>query len=210
MREVLDDLEKRIGETARSRFIASTRLGKRDQRISWIVAMASTYGIVLTVIPYFVRISLDVVDIFNLVTVGLSIVTLVSSLLIGSRRDAVNAEQHHRSALELNELKRELMLLKSLSDEGRLDASSCKSMVERYNNILQKYSINHEPEDYARLQLERSHDYPWLKRPSRVWMRCKILISSSVSMLVMVALTLFVGWLVFGHALPSRLPRLPS
>jgi hypothetical protein len=55
--------------------------------------MASAYDIILTVIPYIVKLPADTSDLLSLATVGLSIITLVASLLVASRRDAVAAEQ---------------------------------------------------------------------------------------------------------------------
>ena len=129
-KNLFEDLIKRVDETARSRFIASKRLETRDQKIGWIIAMASSYTIILTVMPYFIKLPADITDILNFYTIGLSIVILVSSLLVASRRDTVKAEQHHRSALELNELKREILVANSLLPAG---ATPPKNDMERFN-----------------------------------------------------------------------------
>ena len=68
--------------------------------------------IAITVLPYFLKLSSGITDLYNLVTVALSIVILVASLLQYSNGDVVNSERHHRSALEINELHR-LLLLKN-------------------------------------------------------------------------------------------------
>jgi hypothetical protein len=97
VQKLLDDMKA----TAASRFNAAKRLEANDRNLTWITAMTSAYIIALTVLPYFWKLSPRVTDTLNLVTVVLSIVILVSALLHNSKRDAVNAEQHHRSALDV-------------------------------------------------------------------------------------------------------------
>ena len=98
-----DELLKMLKVTAGCRFIAAKRLANHDKKLTRVTALASSYVIGLTILPYFMKLSMQIADLYNLVTVGLSIVILVSSLLQYSNGDVVNAEQHHRSALEINE-----------------------------------------------------------------------------------------------------------
>jgi hypothetical protein len=206
MKTPLDDLDKRIKETARSRFIDSERVSKRDQRLSWIVAMASTYVIILTIMPYFVRFPNDVENFLNLATVGLAIVTLVASLIVGSRRDAVNAEQYHRSALELNELQREIYSTRYNALTTPTKQDTLETLRNKYNQILQKYSINHESIDYEKLQLERHHEYPWNTRFDRFRIWIKLFSLTNYSFGIMLILTTFVIWLILIYAIPHRMP----
>ncbi|HVE22668.1 MAG TPA: SLATT domain-containing protein [Acidocella sp.] len=143
--QITDPLQRlyaNLAITTRCRFNASKRLEKRDTSIGWIIAMASAYTIIVSVIPYFFKLPVYVVDSLTLAVVGFSIVTLVSSLLVASRKDAVNAEQHHRSALELNEILRGLesdlynaqvtglQLRKAQEKNGKRNmAISCKNIL---------------------------------------------------------------------------------
>jgi len=201
-------LEKSIAATTRSRFIASKRLEQRDQRTSWLVAMASTYTIVLTVLPYFVMLPIDTCNIFNLSTVGLSMITLVGSLFVASRRDAVNSEQNHRSALELNELNRKIGLTLADTDNGKqINYEDLLGFNAQYSQVLQKYSVNHDEIDFLAVLLSRPEENPWLKGRRRILISARIVVVTKFSAFAMMVLTGFVGWLVFFYALPMRLPR---
>ena len=203
----LEHLDKSLCYTARSRFNAAKRLERRDRRIGWVVSMASAYTIIIAATPYVIRLPADASNLLNLAVIAFSIVTLVSSLLVASRHDAVNAEQHHRSGLELNEVRRKLA-----SERYEAEATNTPIPKEKrvefqqmYADVLQKYSVNHADIDFKRQQLEWSHELPWLNG----WMKVKIwvclLISDNLTPIVMIALTALCVWLVFIYALPLRL-----
>jgi hypothetical protein len=186
--------------TAGSRFIAAARLEARDRRLTRVTAFTSAYVILLTIFPYFIKLPTNVTDLFNLITVGLSVVILVSSLLQYSSGDIVNAEQHHRSGLEINEQRRLLQLLPEEVPDADL-----KPFAERYNGILQKYSVNHSDIDYLKYQTERPHDFPWMTSSRRRWIVAKVLFVNHVANIVLFAITVIMVWLVAFYAYPKRI-----
>jgi hypothetical protein len=126
----------------------------------------------------------------------LSIIILVSALLHNASRDAVNAEQLHRSALEINELYRRLM--------GQPD-TNFGELANQYNMVLQKYSVNHDEIDYLLYQLQRPEEYPWRKPHMRAALRIRLACVSNIPLIFLLAITLGVLWLVCAYALPARL-----
>jgi hypothetical protein len=203
----LDQLDKSLCYTTRCRFNAATRLEKRDRRIGWVVSMASAYTIIIAVLPYLIKLPADTSGLLNLVVVAFSIVTLVSSLLAASRRDSVNAEQHHRSGLELNEVRRKLTTERHDAEAQKTPISKTQrlELQQKYNDVLQKYSVNHEDIDFKRQQLEWSHELPWLNPCMKLKIWVYLAISDNLILFVMAGLTLFFLWLVFIYALPLRL-----
>lgn len=198
--EQLKDLLGAMKTTAGCRFIAAKRLEERERGLTRLTAFTSAYVVVLTVLPYFLAVSKPVADWLNLFTVGCGIVILIASLLQSSSGDIVNAEQHHRSALEINELRREL---KVISD--RIDAESLIRFAKEYNGILQKYSVNHDAIDYDRYRIQRSEDFPWLSRFDRFVIRIKLVFSKYLPSITLVAIsTLVFGLLArFGWPIPA-------
>jgi hypothetical protein len=150
-------LSETMKTTAGCRFIAAKRLEIRDQALTRLTAFTSAYVIILTALPYFLKTSVHVTDIINFFTIGCAIVILISSLLQYSNNAVANAEQHHRSGLEINEIRREFEIGMDLVDEARVMATS-----SRYNSVLQKYSVNHDDIDYMKYQYERPESHPWL------------------------------------------------
>lgn len=197
--EEIDKLLDSIKTTAGNRFNAAKRLEARDRHITWLTAISSVYVIFLTVLPYICKFPKDVTDILNLAVIFFSIIILVSSLIHNSNKDAVNAEQHHRSALEINELYRDVKVAADLSQESQI-----KEVVQRYNSILQKYSLNHDDIDYMRYQLERPEQFPWLTRRKRVILSIELYWIKHVYIIWSILATALFVWLVFFYALPRK------
>ncbi len=155
-------LSETMKTTAGCRFIAAKRLENRDKALTRLTAFASAYVIILTTLPYFLKTSPHITDLINLFTVACAIITLISSLLQYSNNAVANAEQHHRSGLEINEIRRDLEIgMDHINDDKVLD-TSCK-----YNAVLQKFSVNHDDVDYRQYQFDRPNDYPWITKGGR-------------------------------------------
>lgn len=198
MSETVQELLRSMKITAGSRFNACKRLESLDRRLTAFTAMSSAFVIGLTILPYFVSLPKEVSDYLNLATVVLSVVVLVSSLLQYSSSNTVKAEQYHRSALEINELRRELKFQEpTISDEDFLKIS------REYSAVLQKYSINHEDIDFFRYQLERLEDFPTLMLRKRSVMHVQQWISRGIPNVYFLLLLAFFIWLVFFYALPT-------
>lgn len=195
-----ENLRSALKTTAGSRFIAATRLGARDRRLTRVTAFTSSYLILLTIFPYFYKLPPSVNDTLNLITVAFSVIVLVSSLLQYSSGDVVNSEQHHRSALEMNEQRRLLDLTNS-----NVSNQDLEPFVTGYNAILQKYSVNHEAIDYQKYQVERPEEFPWLRLHQRVWIGLKLFFINYFTTLVLIGITMFVVLLLSLYAYPNRL-----
>jgi hypothetical protein len=149
-RELLHEMKVTKG----SRFNAAERLRRRDRRMITITAFASVYVIVLTIMPLFFHVGEAITGVLNAITICFSIIILASSLLQYSNNDPVRAEQHHRCALEINALRRELRATESTNYQILFESG------KRYDEILQKYSLNHDPIDFIKYKLEHPHEYP--------------------------------------------------
>lgn len=193
METVTSKLLSTLKSTAGSHFNAAKRLQERERRLTQLTAFSSVYVIALTVLPYVLKPSPEVTDLYNLVTVALSLVILVASLLQYSTGDAVNAEQFHRSGLELKETMR---LMQVTSEQGELTQSHLLDFTQKYNATLQKYSVNHEEIDYLKFQIERPEDFKWIGKFKccRIWLR--IMWAKYLPTFFLILITLFMGWLV--------------
>jgi hypothetical protein len=154
-----DQLVHEMKSTAGCRFNAAERLGVRDRRRTAITSFASAYVIILTVLPLLFHLPDFIASIINIIIIVFSIVILISSLLQYSSSDPVKAEQHHRCALEINALRREFRIIDPVTLEN------IRTTARNYDDILQKYSINHEPVDFERYKLEHPDEYPAVNKP---------------------------------------------
>lgn len=197
------ELAQNMKTTAGCRFIAHKRLLALDASWTRITALTSAYVIVLTAAPYFLSLPDRVEDHVNLVTLALAVIILVASLVQYSSNNAATAEQFHRSALEINEVRRDLEAQNPAGNTLALTTFS-----DRYGSILQKYSINQDDIDYFIYQLERPEDFPWLSDPKKkkgvermqramFWSRHWATISIS-------SITAIWLLLIFAYALPNQ------
>lgn len=155
MNEPTKDLLRSLKTTAGARFNAAKRVSFVDTRLTALTAFSSSLVLALTVYPTFIKLSSSAQSWVGLTTVALSVLLLVSSLLQYSCKHAVNAELFHRSALDIQELKRELQYKADIVDEATFT-----NVSKRYNEILQRYSLNHDDVDFYRQQLEYPDEFP--------------------------------------------------
>lgn len=189
-----------MSNTVRARFIAAKRLEEDDRAITRVTAFTSAYLIVLSAVPYFMTLPEQVENHLNLFAMALAVVILVSSLLQYSSAAVVNAEQHHRSALEINELFRCL--------EARGSEASAEEVGDlriKYQQVLQKYSVNHDYVDWLKVKIERSWDFPDLSRGEKRNIRFQILLKRGFPNFALFVVTLFSIGMVLFYALPNEI-----
>ena len=117
-----------------------------------------------------------------------------------SSYDAVNAEQHHRSALEINELRRELLVHgNSITSENLIVFGA------KYSAVLQKYSINHSNLDFEQFMADRPEQFPQIHFFSRYRIRLLLVLRDNFAAIILVIITACFGWMVFFYAMPLRL-----
>ncbi|KQV31139.1 SLATT domain-containing protein [Rhizobium sp. Root1204] len=154
MEKTIADLLRSLKTTAGARFNASKRLSHVDKRLTALTAFTSAFIIALTVFPKFVVLTKTGQSWLELTTIALSILLLASSVLQYASNHAVKAELFHRSALEMQELKRELQFRSAGLDEPQF-----MDISRRYNEVLQKYALNHDDVDFWRQQLDYRQDF---------------------------------------------------
>lgn len=191
-------LSSTVNTTAECRFIAAARLEKRDLSMTQLTSFTSAYVIILTALPYFLKLPEIVEDHINLLTVALSIVVLVSSLSQYSRGDVVKAEQHHRCGLELKELHREIVASSSTSE------AEFKKFSSRYSAIMAKYGSNHEIIDYKAYELNRKSELEWVTWWTVVRNSVELFIANEGPKAALAVSTITMLGVIFFYALPAQ------
>jgi hypothetical protein len=193
-----DDLLRRMGVTAGSRFIASERLKGRERKLTILVAVASTAVIGLTLAPLLYHVSLKSSADLGLLSITMSVLIVAIALIQYSANDAANAEQLHRCGLEINELLGELKIeieAKKITD--------LKYVADRYGAILQKYSINHATLDFDKYRVIRPAEYT-LGIFERAHIRLRFFVVGQWPFLGIVLIVLVVVAFYWLDVLPAR------
>lgn len=160
MSETVDDFLRSLKVTAGSRFNAAKRLDYVDKWLTVLTSFASAYMILLAVAPSILAINAAQHPIIDMFTVALAVLLLASTVSTYAGGYAVKAEQFHRSALEIQEIRREL---RYTGEDGKMNRENFVRLSDEYNRILQKYSLNHDDVDFYRFQTE----YPEVYQLSR-------------------------------------------
>jgi hypothetical protein len=185
--------------TKGARFNAARRLEGRDRKMALVVALASALVIALTFVPFAYQLPKVVIADLSVVTMLASVLILAISLIQYSNDDAVNAEQHHRCGLEVNQLRGEL----SAKGDG-VDVTELRTFTERYARILDKYSVNHDAVDFDQYRIEHSEKYQ-LSWAERLTIRIRACVVTQWPNGLMVLIIGFFLVLLFYHVLPVRL-----
>jgi hypothetical protein len=154
-RIVLTPVEKLASDlkiTAGCRFIAAARLERRERSSNVLVSVYSALLICVSIATFALPLGSSVIRYASFGGIVASILLLVASMKNFAHRYGVEAEQMHRCALEINELRRLLKAQAPAIAEANLE-----SYVDRYSVILQKWSINHSQEDF----LDYKYKHKW-------------------------------------------------
>lgn len=188
-----------LGITARARFSAARRLQARENAYTRLIAMSSAYLIVLTVFSSFVPLPETHSARINLATVALSIIVLVSSLLQNAGAGAIKSDQHQRSAMEIDNLRRRMEAF------GTTTENDLREYLASYNEIIHKYAINHTMRDFRTVQIDRRFEFPWFKFHDVVIHSFLNWWDRHIPNFFLLGVTAGVVWLIFGYGLPSAL-----
>ena len=151
-----DELLKSMKRTKGVRFNASKRLEKSEKTKTSVIAYASVSVIVLTILPAFFPLPAFVTGFLALATVGMSVVILAATLIQNSDAAMVKSDQFHRCALEVNALRRRLLT------NASPNAEELAAHAAQYNDIMQRYGLNHDPVDYEQYRQEHLDEFPEL------------------------------------------------
>jgi hypothetical protein len=193
------DLLYRMEVTKGSRFNASKRLEGRERRMALLIALASALVIALTFMSTAYRLPPTVVSDLNVVTMVASVLILAVSLIQYSNNDAVNAEQHHRCGLEINELRGQLQSMQEPVSEDNL-----REFSRRYAHILDKYSVNHDLVDYDRYRLDHPASFK-LSLIEKLFIHARSMGQTQWPNVLMAIIVVAAIFLVFWHVIPARL-----
>ena len=193
------DLLYRMEVTKGSRFNASKRLEGRERRMALLIALASALVIALTFMSTAYRLPPAVVSDLNVVTMVASVLILAVSLIQYSNNDAVNAEQHRRCGLEINELRGQLQSMQEPVSEDNL-----REFSRRYAHILDKYSVNHDLVDYDRYRLDHPASFK-LSLIEKLFIHARSMGQTQWPNVLMAIIVVAAIFLVFWHVIPARL-----
>jgi hypothetical protein len=118
---------------------------------------------------------LEINDIYNAISLILSVFTLVISLLEGAKNYQLRAEKLHKNAVELSKLQRDLeyLMVSQLGDaEFRQKVGD---ISVKYEESIKECPENHDPEDYALFKAQNRKDFKmsWL---AGLYIRIKLIV----------------------------------
>jgi hypothetical protein len=166
LEEYAKSLKRKMWITNGSRFNAARRLNNKYQFSLSSISILSIYGIG---IPLFQSIAKnpqckEINDIYNAISLILSVFTLVISLLEGAKNYQLRAEKLHKNAIEVSELQQKLEHV-MVSQLGDADFhQKVGDILIKYNEIIKECSENHDSEDYNLFKAQNRKDFKmsWL------------------------------------------------
>lgn len=167
----------RIWKTKGSRFNAARRLNKKYQFSLNSISILSIYGIAIPIFQSIVKNPncQEINDIYNAISLILSVFTLVISLLEGAKNYQIRAEKLHKNPVELSKLQRELeyVMVSQLADADF--RQKVGDISGKYEELIKECPENHEPEDYDLFRAQNRKDFKmsWL---DGLYIRMKLIV----------------------------------
>lgn len=182
-----NDFSRMLALVAAARLNAAQRLLELDSRITLLNASMVFFIIALTITPKFVEMPFAHRNGFEFITIVLAILLLAFILLQYSANNALRAEQFHRSALEIQDMQRQVNF-KGFNVSER----EFQDLSKRFDEVLQRYSLKHDPIDYLRARFEQTDEFiasPFAAR----FVQCRIWLASGYPLLLTVLIAVAVA-----------------
>jgi hypothetical protein len=150
-----EDLATVLWKTSGSRFLAATRLLRRDRLSTFSIALLSVVAATVGLLdphvgPTAVRLGLSTA----VIAASMSLLILVISLVEGSAQTAVQSNKLHESGTRIAEIRRELEDLLARSREANApNWVRYEELRKAYEVLLRECPFNHEPIDFKRFEV---------------------------------------------------------
>lgn len=149
---------KKLWETKGSRFIAAKRYDRLNRYSTISIHIISAYLLcvnLMVLLPN--RPAILSNDNLNFFSICASIILLVVSLHIPSRRYNEISHKFHSCAREINVLYDKICFWKNNPDLA--NTTEILELIDEYNQILKNYDLNHSKLDYQIFKIENRSEY---------------------------------------------------
>lgn len=155
-----ETLYTKLWKTKGARFLAHKRLESLNRYSTYSISLNSIYVIILSLLSLqqFQYLSNFTSDHLSLLTLFLSVLIIVTSIIENSKNYSVNAELHHQCGKELNMIYEKLIQIKNNYDSNSDDKEEINKLGIKYQEIIDKYSVNHSTLDYQKFLVSNKID----------------------------------------------------
>lgn len=156
-------LNNRIWRTKGSRFNAYRRLAKKNSALTFITSFSSIHLLAIGILQLsnLVALTDEQSSLLNFISITLSIIILAYSLIEGGKEYGLKSERHHLCGIELDRCYSKLQFI----DDS--DTTGIIALAEEYNEVTEKYLLNHDTIDDDFFQLTCAADFPVMAGKSR-------------------------------------------
>lgn len=150
-----EDLATVLWKTAGARFLAATRLSRRDRLATFSIALLSVVAVAVGLLEPHVSTAAHRIGLSTaIISVTMSVFILAISLIEGSAQSAVQANKLHESGTRIAEVRRELedLLARSRATNAP-DWVRYEGLRSSYETLLRECPFNHLPIDFKRFEV---------------------------------------------------------
>ncbi|NQY87205.1 MAG: SLATT domain-containing protein [Colwellia sp.] len=155
-------LNNRIWRTKGARFNAYRRLEKKNSALTFITSFSSIHLLAIGILQLsnLITLSDDQSKLLNFITITISIIILAYSLVEGGKEHGLKSERHHLCGIELDRCYSKLQHITAGDTYGLI------KLTEDYNDVTEKYLLNHDTVDDEFFQLQNPNDFAIMKSKS--------------------------------------------
>ena len=150
------NLNNRIWRTKGARFNAYRRLEKKNSALTFITSFSSIHLLAIAILQLssLVPLSVEQSKLLNFISITISIIILAYSLFEGGKEHGLKSERHHLCGIELD---RCYSKLQHIADDDTIELIK---LTDEYNDVTEKYLLNHDTVDNDFFQLQYPTDFP--------------------------------------------------
>jgi hypothetical protein len=150
-----DKLLRHIWTTYKARYNAHRRLLTTDRLQKFCLTTIAIYILAISVVIINDNIlGVDKTNYANLYLIILSIISLALSLTMGQSENKIKALEFHQCSRRLQRLYNHILMAKERDPEYKISDEE-----DKYNNILDRYQINHDKIDWEFFIFEKKEEH---------------------------------------------------
>ena len=160
MKDMIENLKKSTWTTLKSRFIAAERCRKKHNVLVFSISFLSITQVIIAILDS-CKFTIPALNIdntnSNYATLLMAIMVLVIANQDSLSKLLANADNYHRCANQILYLSKRLE--KIPSEMTPEDIQAVDQISKEYSSILERFDLNHLPNDYRMVMFEHPNDF---------------------------------------------------
>ncbi|MGE8360986.1 SLATT domain-containing protein [Pseudomonas sp.] len=195
-KDITSDLATKIWKTKGSRLNAYRRLNVRAKLSLYLISIYSAYVLIASIFEKEFSAAIpNYPSAPNVILISLSLFILIISIIEGTSRSEIIANNLHENAKKLTPLLNKLEIIRN-HPSPETSIAQLEKINKKYSSIIDSCSDNHSPIDYEKFKLEHSElkgsvEHPLLTHLRYHFFKIAFIVAITIPIFIVFALIYF-------------------